>query len=182
MNLVLLQVYHAFAEPTAICLQLGRYWSDRHPPGGRHDRHPCRYATDKVLVLHCHLVTALNGCNKSNIVGSFILSTVNEKLKRVLADYLFRCPRSPHGRTNVIYLISPVSVVCDVRELWLLKFTLIENNYTTNYSGVMTRRNHKPNKAIVDYMMPALYTPSSPPSDRRCGVSSTCRRRTEPRT
>jgi len=46
-------------------------------PRGRRDRHPRRYATDKVLVLlHCHLVTALNGCNKSNIVGSFILSSL----------------------------------------------------------------------------------------------------------
>jgi len=27
--------------------------------------------------------------------------------------------------------------VCDKCELWLLKLTHIENNYTTNYSGIM---------------------------------------------
>jgi len=38
---------------------------------------------------------------------------------------------------------------CDVRVLWLLKLTCIENNSTTYYSGVIARRNHKPKSSLI---------------------------------
>jgi len=34
--------------------------------------------------------------------------------------------------------------VCGILVLWLLALTRVENNYTTNYSGDITRFNHKP--------------------------------------
>jgi len=40
--------------------------------------------------------------------------------------------------------LSVAFVYC---ELSLLTLTCIENNYMTNYSGDITRRNHKPNKS-----------------------------------
>ena len=42
------------------------------------------------------------------------------------------------------YSVSVCRSVCNVCELWLLRLAR-EINYTTNYSGVMTRHNHKPN-------------------------------------
>jgi len=38
------------------------------------------------------------------------------------------------------------------------------------------------NKAIVDYTAHAVHSRHPLPADRRCGLSSTCRRRTEPQT
>jgi len=51
-----------------------------------------------------------------------------------------------HGIGIPCVCLSVCLSVFNVRELWLLKLTCIENNYTTklNYFGVMAHRNHKP--------------------------------------
>jgi len=56
----------------------------------------------------------------------------------------------------------------------------------TNNKQYVNSNNNSNNKAIVDYTSPALtatvHSRHPLPADRQCDLSSTCRRRTEPRT